>query len=276
MKWIIPCLLVGIVLVIIAIVKRRRHHNSDVDEKEVCKVIFQVIQEKLETIIENDIYKAKSYEQLGEIYYNYILNNVEGATVERINKVVAAISYIENNLSQSEYYKAIVEEQGIKILPALALKEVKVRYDEVFVNQLNSVRSKYNHEITAVRIQKDSKDQEIEELKNRKPIRSFIQDMTSEEKELYRLCLESDELRTRIDMLEYAESVINDSLAEFCELSDSKAVEIKLREQALRNAREERSDYRKAVFSWYSDYFEIWEDDIERDYWRLRSGLFIT
>jgi len=89
----------------------------------------------------------KSDERLGEYYYKYILNNVDGATVERINKVVAAITYLENNLTQSEYYKAIVEDQGIKILPALALKEVESRYNEVFVTQLNSVRTKYNHEL---------------------------------------------------------------------------------------------------------------------------------
>ena len=89
----------------------------------------------------------KSDERLGEYYYKYILNNVDGATVERINKVVAAITYLENNLTQSEYYKAIVEDQGIEILPALALKEVESRYNEVFVTQLNSVRTKYNHEL---------------------------------------------------------------------------------------------------------------------------------
>ncbi len=35
MKWIIPCLLVGIVLVIVAIVKLRKHEDSEADEKEV-------------------------------------------------------------------------------------------------------------------------------------------------------------------------------------------------------------------------------------------------
>lgn len=266
MKWIIPCLLVGIVLVIVVIVKLRKHEDSEADEKEVYKAIFLAIQEKLEKLIEDAVFKAKSYEQLGEYYYKYILNNVDGATVERINKVVAAITHIEDKLTQSEYYKAIVEDQGIKILPALALKEVEALYDEVFVTQLNSVRTKYNHELTIVSTKKDSTDQKIEDLKNRKAIRSFVQDMTTEEQELYRLCLESDTLRTRIDMLKFAESVINDSLTEFCVSSDSKAVEIKLREQALRNSREERECFRKAAFSWYSDYFEIWEDDIERDY----------
>lgn len=85
MKWIIPCLLVGIVLVIVAIVKLRKHEDSEVDEKEVYKAIFLAIQEKLEKLIEDAVFKAKSYEQLGEYYYKYILNNVDGATVERIN-----------------------------------------------------------------------------------------------------------------------------------------------------------------------------------------------
>ena len=266
MRWIILCLLGVIVLVIVAMVKLKKHEDSKVDEKEVYEAIFLAIQEKLENLVEDAVFKAKSYEQLGAYYYKYILNNVDGATVDRINKIVAAITHLEGNLTQSEYYKAIVEDQGIKILPALALKEVEARYDEVFINQLNAVRTKYNQELTKISTKKDSTDYKIEDLKNRKAIRSFVQDMTTEEQELYRLCLVSDTLRTRIDMLKCAEGVINDSLSEFCDSSDSKAIDIKLREQALRNSREEREDFRKAAFSWYSDYLEIWEDDIERDY----------
>jgi hypothetical protein len=67
---------------------------------------------------------------------------------QRRNFEVGDVVYIYESKPVSKIvYKAIVEDQGIKILPALALKEVESRYNEVFVTQLNSVRTKYNHEL---------------------------------------------------------------------------------------------------------------------------------
>ena len=55
MKWIIPCLLVGIVLVIVAIVKLRKHEDSEADEKDVIRSITQGSPQMKKSFIERCI-----------------------------------------------------------------------------------------------------------------------------------------------------------------------------------------------------------------------------
>ena len=50
------------------------------DEKQkICDNIFQYITKKLDDWMDNQIFTKTSMKELGELYYNHVLNEVENA-----------------------------------------------------------------------------------------------------------------------------------------------------------------------------------------------------
>ena len=90
------------------------------DEKQkICKNIFLYITTELDDWMDTQIFTMTSMKQLGELYYNHVLNEVENADTDLLNTVIRTIkpSDIEYN-SQEDYYIALCQILHLKRLPS--------------------------------------------------------------------------------------------------------------------------------------------------------------
>ena len=238
----------------------------NMENKQICDKIFEVIFEKLELLIEEEIFLKTSYEKLGEFYYNYILSNVDGATMDLINSVVRTLRKKEGYESQDLYYKELTMILGFKCLPITLIDDIRREFDSIFVDEYNSVLGKYETEIADVRQKLFDIKKESEQIKKVRPSYSVMRDISLDENRLYELSDECNIKRTRKEMLEhelgYVQSVIND----FCNLNDVENIENIIRKIALRNSKEEKEENRKNNFYIYKNCIETFEDNINREY----------
>lgn len=86
-----------------------RYSNMMSEEKRrICDNIFDYISKELDNWIDNQIFIKSSMEELGELYYNHILDKVEDADTELLNAVIRTIK--PRNIEcavQKDYYIAI-------------------------------------------------------------------------------------------------------------------------------------------------------------------------
>ena len=69
-----------------------RYSNMMSEEKRrICDNIFDYISKELDNWIDNQIFIKSSMEELGELYYNHILDKVEDADTELLNAVIRTI-----------------------------------------------------------------------------------------------------------------------------------------------------------------------------------------
>lgn len=248
------------------------------DKRTICDHIFGIIQTDISDYFDDDLFRASSFIMLGKLYYKYIIQQVDGADIELVNEVVQCLNGNVNCNNQNEYYEALVKIIGIKVLPLQSLAEVTQLYNEIFVNMLCTVNTKYDAEMTRLESMSSQITQRVSALENRNPIRSFTQDMTAEEQELYQLSKDGEIIRSRKEMLKFAKEYIDSVIARFCNIDDSTSVEKSIKTLAMKNSCEEREDFRKAALTWYKDCLEIFEDDIVRDYalfFKIKRAIII-
>lgn len=261
----------------IVLFSKRGRKMPEQGKQEICAQIFEILQTDFSDYVNDDVFRASSFIMLGDIYYKYIIKHVDGANIELINMVVQCLNGNSKCNSQSEYYKALVEYVGIKILPSQSLEEVEQLYDEIFVNTLHSVNVKYDAEMARLASKAAQTKQRISSLENRNPIRSFSQDMTSEEQELYQLSNDSEKNRSRIEMLKFAREYIDSIISQFCNLNDATCVESSIKTLAMKNSYEEDEGSRKRTLTWYKECLEAFEDDIVREYalfFKIKQAVF--
>lgn len=238
----------------------------DEQSKMICDSIFKLIQEQLDSLIEEDIFVKKSFEELGRFYYDYIISQVNGATVQLINIVVRTIGVSDDFDNQDCYYKEITKILGIENLPSNIIETVRNEFNAIFVTKLNSVIAKYEIEINRVITEQQTAKTESDEIKKATPTYSIIRDISIEENRLYELCAKCNSLRTRKEMLVFAFEYINKVIGDFCDLSDPQSVEKAIRQVTLKYSKNNSEFIRNQLFYEYKNAIEIFEDDIERDY----------
>lgn len=89
------------------------------DNQKICDKIKDYIYKELENNISDSVFNAMSFEELGKIYYDQILNLVDAATEELIKFVIKAISVKKSNFKNTkDYYLAICDILDFKQLPS--------------------------------------------------------------------------------------------------------------------------------------------------------------
>lgn len=88
-------------------------------QKTICDNIFNYISKELYGWMDDQIFVKPTMEDLGELYYNHVLNKVENANAELLNAVIRTIEprNIECEV-QKDYYIALCKILNIKKLPS--------------------------------------------------------------------------------------------------------------------------------------------------------------
>ncbi len=238
----------------------------DEHNKLICDAIFKFIQEQLEELLDTEIFLKSSFKDLGEFYYNSIINRVNGATVDLVNAVVRTIGLTENLKCQDDYYKEITNILGFQRLPSKTIADVRKEYDEIFVTKYDNVSMKYQTEINRLGNELFRIKSASDAIKNGSPTYSVMYDISADENRLYELATECNFLRTRKEMLECAFTYVNTILNEFCDMDNPTSVETSISMLAIRTSKKKNEAIRNGIFYTYKNCLEILEDDIDRDY----------
>ena len=97
------------------------------DEKQkICDNIFQYITKKLDDWMDNQIFTKTSMKELGELYYNHVLNEVENADTHLLNAVIRTVKPRNVEcITQEDYYIALCKILYFKKLPSEVWTDVE-------------------------------------------------------------------------------------------------------------------------------------------------------
>lgn len=235
------------------------------ERMEICDNIFKFIMDELTEWIDDEIFNKTTMDQLGELYYHYILNTVNRATEELLNVVIQAISTGFEYKKKNDYYCSLCKILHIRELPVKKIANVQREYEKIFVQKYNLVFGKYQSEIESLNNKLFEVKRASDRIKNAMPNYSFMRDISTDENKLYDLNSECNSLRTRKEMIEFAMSYVQSKLAEFCNIQDPESVSKAIKREALKLSI--RETYKvEDIFSSYEDFIEMLEDDIDRPY----------
>ncbi len=244
--------------------------------KEICNNIFMFISEKLDCCIDDEVFGKTSFNDLGEFYYNKVLENVVNATDELLQIVIQFMAHKKDSVENKEdYYNLLCQVIHMKKLPSQVLVEVKKEYDEIFVQKYSTVVQKANIAKNAINNELHTLRLKADAIKNASPSYSLIRDLTNDELKLYKYCNECNLLRTRKEMIEFVVQYMTVNLMEFCNINDDSSINIAKKREALKLS---INDTYEADFSFssYRDVVEITEDDIDRTYALFYKIKFYT
>lgn len=237
------------------------------DEKQkICDNIFQYITKKLDDWMDNQIFTKTSMKELGELYYNHVLNEVENADTHLLNAVIRTVKPRNVEcITQEDYYIALCKILYFKKLPSEVWTDVEREYDEIFVQKYGVVMQKYQTEINKIDTELTQTKTSADAIKNATPSYSFMRDISTEEQKLYELSSKCNSLRTRKEMLIFVKDYVSSKLSEFCNLQDAQCVENAKKKEALKLSKQDSYGADISFLS-YRDYVDIAEDDIDRPY----------
>lgn len=236
------------------------------ERQNICDNIFNYISKELYGWMDNQIFVIETMEDLGQLYYNHVLDEVENADTELLNAVIRTIK--PRNVAcevQKDYYNALCKILYLKKLPSEVWNDVQKEYDEIFVQKYNVVIQKYQTAINEIDTELSQTKTAVDLIKNSTPSYSFMRDISTDEQKLYELCLKCNSLRTRKEMLVYVLEYVNSKLSDFCDMQDAQSVEYAKKQETLKLSKEDVYGA-KFSFSSYRDYVNIAEDDIDRPY----------
>lgn len=236
------------------------------EKQKIYDSIFEYIKEKIFEWLDDEVFIKTSKEQLGELYYNYILNEVENANTELLNDVIRILSPTDIEFKfQKDYYCALYKALGIKKLPATMMPNVQNEYDKIFDQKYNLVKQKYQSEMNKIGSKLAQARADSDKIKNARPTYSFMRDISTDEKKLYELCAQCNSLRTQKEILEFSKKYVDLKLLEFCDIQDPISIERAKKREALELSKEDTCGV-DSKFSIYKEYLEILEDNIDRPY----------
>ena len=236
------------------------------DEKEICDNIYQFITKKLDNWMDNEIFIKTSREELGKLYYNHILEEVENSEVQLVNIVIRTMKLgDEECITQNDYYSALCDILHLKKLPYEVWHDVEREYNEIFVHKYGTIRQKYRAQISRIDAELIQTKTDTAIIKNSKPTYSFVRDISTDEQKLYELGIKCNSLRTRKEMLAFVMEYVTSKLTEFCDIQDDQSVQKAKQNEILKLSKEDIYDAKFAFLS-YRDYLEIIEDDLDRPY----------
>ena len=214
--------------------KARRCFEMTPEERQnICDNIFNYISKELYGWMDNQIFVIETMEDLGQLYYNHVLDEVENADTELLNAVIRTIK--PRNVAcevQKDYYNALCKILYLKKLPSEVWNDVQKEYDEIFVQKYNVVIQKYQTAINEIDTELSQTKTAVDLIKNSTPSYSFMRDISTDEQKLYELCLKCKSLRTRKEMLVYVLEYVNSKLSDFCDMQDAQSVEYAKLEKA--------------------------------------------
>ena len=110
------------------------------EKQNICDNIFNYISKELYGWMDNQIFVKETMEELGELYYNHVLDEVENADIELLNAVIRTIKprNVECEV-QKDYYNALCKILHLKKLPLEVWSDVQKEYDEIFVQKYDIV-----------------------------------------------------------------------------------------------------------------------------------------
>lgn len=237
------------------------------DEKQkICDNIFQYITKKLGDWIDNQIFAKTSMENLGELYYNHILNEVENADTLLLNAVITTLkSRNVEYTTQEDYYIALCKILHFNKLPSEVWTDVEREYDEIFVQKYGVITQKYQAEINKIDTELTQTKASADAIKNATPSYSFMRDISTEEQELYELSLKCNSLRTRKEMLMFVMNYVTSKLSDFCDIQDIQSVDMAKKQETLKLSKEDTYSASDSFLS-YRNNVDIAEDDLDRPY----------
>lgn len=228
--------------------------------------IFIYITTELDGWMDNEIFTKTSMINLGELYYNHILNEVEKADIYLLNEVIRAIkpSSIEYTM-QEDYYIALCKILHLKRLPFEVYRDVTKEYDEIFVQKYSLVKQKYQVEVNRIDAELTQTKANSDAIKNSKPSYSLMRDISSDEQKLYEFHLKCNSLRTRKEMLIFIMDYVTSKLSDFCDMQDTQSVEIAKQHETLKLSKEDTCNAKNSFLP-YRDYLDIVNDDLDKPY----------
>lgn len=237
------------------------------EEKQIiCDNIFKYISSELRDWMDYEIFTKTSFENLGELYYNHVLNEVENSDTDLLNAVIRTVK--PRNVecrTQEDYYIALCKILSFIKLPSEVWADVERQYDEIFIQKYDSVMQKYHSEIGKIDTELNQTKVHADAIKNATPSYSFMRDLSTDEQKLYELYLKCNSLRTRKEMLVFVADYVNSKLSEFCDMQDTQSIENAKKKETLKLSKEDVYDA-EFSFSSYRDYVEIEDDDLDRPY----------
>ena len=236
------------------------------EKQKICDNIFQYITKKLDDWMDDQIFTKTSMKELGELYYNHVLNEVENADTYLLNAVIRTVK--PRNVgctTQEDYYIALCKILHFRKLPSVVWVDVEREYDEIFVQKYDIVMQKYQTEINKIDAELHQTKAAADAIKNATPSYSFMRDISTDEQKLYEFCLKCNSLRTRKEMLVFVVDYVDSKLSDFCDMQDTQNVENAKKRETLKLSKEDTygADF---SFSSYRDYVNIAEDDLDRPY----------
>lgn len=236
------------------------------EKQKICDNIFQYITKKLDNWMDNQIFTKTSMKELGELYYNHVLNEVENADTHLLNAVIRTVKPSDVCCTtQEDYYIALCKILHFRKLPSVVWVDVEREYDEIFVQKYDIVMQKYQTEINKIDAELHQTKVAADAIKNATPSYSFMRDISSDEQKLYEFCLKCNSLRTRKEMLMFVVDYVTSKLSDFCDMQDTQSAENAKKRETLKFSKEDTygADF---SFSSYRDYVNIAEDDLDRPY----------
>ena len=117
---------------------------TDEEIQTNCKQIYHFIHYELSEWIDSNIFNQNTFEELGKLYYQHILNQLDFACNDLINRVVevdAVRTYAFDK--QEDYYVALCEILNLKAVPSKIFPFVQQKFNTIFVLLYNQVQQNY-------------------------------------------------------------------------------------------------------------------------------------
>lgn len=247
--------------------KARRCSEMTPEERQnICDNIFTYISKELYGWMDNRIFVTETMEDLGQLYYNHVLDEVENADTELLNAVIRTIK--PRNVAsteQKDYYIALCKILYIEKLPSEVWRDVQREYEDIFIHKFGIVMQKYQAKIDRIDAELYQTKIAVDAIKNATPSRSFMRDISTDEQKLYELCLKCNSLRTQKEMLAFVINYATSKLSNFCDMQDAQSIEVAKKQEVL-NLSKENAYGADLSFSSYRDYVKVAEDNLDRPY----------
>lgn len=247
--------------------KARRCSEMTPEERQnICDNIFTYISKELYGWMDNRIFVTETMEDLGQLYYNHVLDEVENADTELLNAVIRTIK--PRNVAsteQKDYYIALCKILYIEKLPSEVWRDVQREYEDIFIHKFGIVMQKYQAKIDRIDAELYQTKIAVDAIKNATPSHSFMRDISTDEQKLYELCLKCNSLRTQKEMLAFVINYATSKLSNFCDMQDAQSIEVAKKQEVL-NLSKENAYGADLSFSSYRDYVKVAEDNLDRPY----------
>lgn len=231
-----------------------------------CEQISHFIHYELPNWIDSAVFTQNSFKDLGELYYQHILNHVDMASIDLINRVVKIDSPTSFTFDQQEdYYTAVCKLIHLKSLPAILFPSMQQKFNSIFVQLYTQAKQNYISKINQINSQLLLSKQQSDTIKQATPSLSFLRDLTSDENTLLKAYSDCNMLRTRKEMLEFGMNYVDTKLFEFCDINDPQKITETLYYETLRLCEKSTPDF-TLIFSPYQSYLDLFLDDINRSY----------